>query len=130
MPMPAYMRRYSIRLLAFMALYAVTLVGGLSLMRGPAPPGTPVAFALALAAALPICGVFWAIYRLLVECDDEYERLLFAKQTLFATFVTLVGVTVWQFLNVFDVIATPVQWVGAIWFAMLGVGGAVVRRGA
>lgn len=124
MPMPAYMRRYSIRLLAFMALYAVTLVGGLSLMRGPAPPGTPVA------VALPICGVFWAIYRLLVECDDEYERLLFAKQTLFATFVTLVGVTVWQFLNVFDVIATPVQWVGAIWFAMLGVGGAVVRRGA
>ena len=130
MPMPTYMRRYTMRLLAFMALYAVTLIGGQSVMRGPNPPGSSVAVALALAAALPICGVFWAIYRLLVECDDEYERLLFAKQTLFATFATLTAVTVWQFLLVFDVLLTPVQWVAAIWFAMLGVGGAVVRRRA
>ena len=125
--MAGYMKRYTRRLVAFFALYMVTLVGGLTLMRSDTPPGTPVAVLLALAAALPICGVFWAIHRLILECDDEYQRLLFVQQTLFATFVTLAAVTVWQFLNVFDVIQAPVQWVGVIWFAMLGVGGCVVR---
>jgi hypothetical protein len=78
-------------------------------------------------SAFPIIGVFWTIFRLLVEADDEYQRLLFAKQALLATALTLSMVTVWQFLQVFDVVETGPQWMAVIWFAMLGVAGPIVR---
>ena len=40
---------------------------------------------------------------------------------------TLVIVTVWQFLQVYDVVATGPQWMGVIWFAMLGLAGPIAR---
>ncbi len=124
---PPAMRRYFWRLGGFMLAYMGTLVGALTLAR--AQPGLPVGAlaGLAVATALPICGMFWAIFRLLVETDDEYQRLLFAKQTLWATALTLVIVTLWQFLAVFGVVDQGPQWMAAIWFAMLGIGGAIVR---
>lgn len=125
--MPAYMKRYMFRLTGFMLAYVGVLIGGLSLARGNQHLPTSAAIALALLTALPICGVFWAIYRLLVETDDEYQRLLLTKQTLLATALMLVVVTIWQFLEVYDVLATGPQWVGAIWFAMLGLAAPVTR---
>jgi hypothetical protein len=50
-----------------------------------------------------------------------------AKQTLLATGITLTIVTVWQFLNVYDVVATGPQWMGVIWLAMLGIAAPIVR---
>lgn len=127
--MPAYMRRYTARLLIFMGSYVAILVGGLTFARGGDPAqGTLVA--LALLTAAPIIGVFWAIFRLLAECDDEYQRLLLVKQTLLATAITLAISTVWQFLVVYDVIDTGLQWIGAIWFAMFGIAAPIVRRKA
>jgi hypothetical protein len=125
--MPAYMRRYMVRVMIFMGAYVAVLVGSLSFARNGAEHGAGTLTALALMSALPIVGIFWAVFRLLVETDDEYQRLLFAKQTLWATALTLVIATVWQFLDVFDVVADGPQWIGAIWFAMLGLGGAIVR---
>lgn len=125
--MPAYMRRYLARLLLFMGSYICALVGNLSFANNGAAHGPATLTALALMTALPVIGVFWAVFRLLVEVDDEYQRLLFAKQTLWATALTLTITTVWQFLDTFDVVSEGPQWVGAIWFAMLGVGGAIVR---
>lgn len=121
-----YMRRYTVRILLFMASYAVILTSSLTFARGGEhSQGTLIG--LALITAFPIIGVFWAIFRLLVETDDEYQRLLFAKQTLLATAITLVIVTVWQFLQVYDVVTAGPQWMGAIWFAMLGVAGPIAR---
>lgn len=126
-PIPDYMRRYIIRVLLFMGCYVAVLTGSLTFARGGGDHAPAMLVGLALLSALSIIGVFWAIFRLLVETDDEYQRLLFAKQTLWATALTLVIATIWQFLEVFDVVATGPQWMGAIWFAMLGVGGAIVR---
>jgi hypothetical protein len=125
--LPPYMRRYTIRIVLFMAAYVLILIGGLRFARGGAEHAQVTLIGLAVISALPIIGVFWAVFRLLVEVDDEYQRLLFAKQTLLATGITLTIVTVWQFLNVYDVVATGPQWMGVIWFAMLGVSAPIVR---
>lgn len=121
-----YMRRYTIRVLLFMASYVIILTSSLTFARsGDHSQGTLIG--LALITAFPVIGVFWAIFRLLVETDDEYQRFLFAKQTLLATAITLVIVTVWQFLQVYDVVEAGPQWMGAIWFGMLGVAGPIAR---
>lgn len=125
--LPPYMRRYTIRVLLFMASYVVILTSSLTFARGNTEHSQATLIGLALISAFPIIGVFWAIFRLLVEIDDEYQRLLFAKQTLLATAITLVIVTVWQFLSVYEVVATGPEWMGAIWFAMLGVAGPIAR---
>jgi hypothetical protein len=125
--LPTYMRRYTIRVLLFMVSYVVILTSSLTFARGGAQHSQATLIGLALISAFPIIGVFWAIFRLLVEIDDEYQRLLFAKQTLLATAITLVIVTVWQFLAVYEVVATGPEWMGAIWFAMLGVAGPIAR---
>jgi len=122
-----YMRRYTIRIMLFMASYVVILTSSLAFARSGAPHSQATLIGLALITAFPIIGMFWAIFRLLVETDDEYQRLLFAKQTLLATAITLVIVTVWQFLQVYDVVATGPQWMGVIWFGALGIAGPVVR---
>jgi hypothetical protein len=111
----------------FMAVYILILTGGLTFARGGAEHGQATLIGLAIISALPIVGIFWTIFRLLVEIDDEYQRLLFAKQTLLATGITLTIVTVWQFLNVYDVLTTGPQWMGVIWLAMLGIAAPIVR---
>jgi len=125
--MPVYMKRYSIRLAIFMSLYIATLVGGMSWMNSDNPPGEPVAALLAILTALPILGIFWTIFRLLIEMDDEYQRLLMTKQIVVGTAMTLAIATIWQFLNAYDVLAQGPQWVGAIWLAMFGIAGGLVR---
>ena len=121
------MRRYTIRIMVFMAAYVIILTSSLFFARNGGLHSQATLIGLALITAFPIIGVFWAIFRLLVETDDEYQRLLFAKQTLLATAMTLVIVTVWQFLQVYDVVLTGPQWMGVIWFAALGIAGAIVR---
>lgn len=126
MSTPQYMQSYMKRLGFFMIAYMGILFGGLSYHRS-GDPAELISIVLALITALPICGVFWAIYRLLVECDDEYQRMLFVKQTLLATGATLAIATVWEFLKVYDALAAGPRWFGVIWFAMLGLAAPIVR---
>ncbi|MEE4201554.1 hypothetical protein [Erythrobacter sp.] len=123
MPMPKYMRAYTIRIVAFITAYMIVLFAGLTYARASDP--APIALViLALATALPIVGMF---FRLLVECDDEYQRQLFVKQVLLATGAMLAIVTVWQFLEVYDVVPAGPQWIGVLWLAMLGLAAPIVR---
>lgn len=122
-----YMRRYTIRIVLFVSSYVIILTSSLAFARGGSEHSQATLIGLALITAFPIIGMFWAIFRLLVETDDEYQRLLFTKQTLLATAATLVIVTVWQFLQVYDVVTTGPQWMGVIWLAMLGLAAPIVR---
>ncbi len=122
-----YMRRYTIRIVLFVSSYVIILTSSLAFARGGSEHSQATLIGLALITAFPIIGMFWAIFRLLVETDDEYQRLLFAKQNLLATAATLAIVTVWQFLQVYDVVTTGPQWMGVIWFAMLGIAAPIVR---
>lgn len=126
MSTPGYMKAYTWRIIGFMTAYVAILTAGLTLEKSY-ELSTSLRIALAFATALPICGVFWALFRVLVECDDEYQRFLLVKQVLAGTAATLVIVTIWNFLEVYDVVTTGPQWVGAIWLAMFGLAAPIVR---
>ncbi|HMI40266.1 MAG TPA: hypothetical protein VK485_03420 [Sphingomicrobium sp.] len=121
------MRRYTIRLIFCLVAYGLALV--LANMAYPAVRHiTPLAWGLAILPALPIVGVFVVIGRLIVETDDEYQRMLFVKQTLIATGLTLSIATVWQWLVNFDLASFPEGYgIAVLWFAMLGVAAIVAR---
>jgi hypothetical protein len=118
------MRRYLVRLFVLMSTYIAVLIGA-KLAFPHVPPHGALAYALALAPAVPLIGVFWAVFRLLVEEGDEYIRLLLVRQTLFATAFCLVVMTVWEWLQNFDLVAPGNGGFGAAfwWFVGLGLGG-------
>ncbi len=117
-------RRYLIRLFVLMTIYLVTLFVAVRLFRAGAVSGLP-AYGLAILPALPIIGVFWAVMRLLIEEPDEFIRLLHVRQTLIATGFCLTVMTIWEFLQNFDLVPPGNGGFGAafFWFLGLGVGG-------
>ena len=117
-------RRYVVRLAVLMGLYFILLVGAIRLFRQDPPEGM-LAYVVAIAPALPVIGVFWAVMRLIVEETDEFIRLLHVRQFMVATGFCLTVVTVWQFLQNFDLAPPGNEGFGALffWFLGLGVGG-------
>lgn len=117
------MRRYVIRIAVLMTAYIVLLFASNYLFRHNHPAGV-FAYALAIAPALPIVGVFWAVMRLLVEEPDEFVRMLLVRQSLIATGFCLTIVTIWEFLQNFDLVPPGNGGFGAafFWFIGLGVG--------
>ena len=131
MPMTPYMRRYTFRILGFGLAYSGALVGSILWMKSANAPTGALAYVAAVIPALFVVGMIWAVFRLLVECDDEYQRLLFAKQTLLATGLTLSLATVWGFLENFELATDlPGYHVTIVWFVMVGLSGWIVRRKA
>jgi hypothetical protein len=123
-------KRYAWRVAGFMAAYVVTLIAVIYLFRSRPPTGA-LAYAAAALPALPIIGVFWAIGRLLVEEEDEYQRMLLVKQTLLGTALTLALATIFQFLEGFALVTRPRELgVAVLWFAMWGISAAIVRMRA
>ena len=116
-------RRYVVRLIVLMSFYLISLFVAVKLFRAGAVHGIP-AYALAILPALPIIGVFWAVMRLLIEEPDEFIRLLHVCQSLVATGFCLTVMTVWEFLQNFDLVPPGNGGFGAafFWFVGLGVG--------
>lgn len=116
-------RSYLIRLFVLMTIYMVTLLVAVTTFKAGAISGVP-AYALAVAPALPIIGVFWAVMRLLVEEPDEFIRMLHVRQSLVATGFCLTVMTIWEFLQNFDLVPPGNGGFGAafFWFMGLGVG--------
>lgn len=116
-------RLYLIRLTVLMTLYVVILLAAVTIFRANAVSGL-AAYALAVAPALPIIGVFWAVMRFLIEETDEFIRMLLVRQTLFATGFCLTIMTVWEFLQNFELVPQGNGGFGAafFWFMGLGVG--------
>ena len=116
-------RNYLIRLFVMMSIYIITLLIAVTVFKSHKLSGIP-AFALAIAPALPIIGVFWAVMRLLVEEPDEFIRMLHVRQSLVATGFCLTVMTIWEFLQNFDLVPLGNGGFGAafFWFMGLGVG--------
>ncbi len=117
------MKRYVIRLAVLMTIYIVTLFTAVWTFKHTHISGV-AAYALAVLPALPIIGVFWAVMRLLVEEPDEFIRMLQVRQSLVATGFCLTIMTVWEFLQIFDLAPHANGGFGAafFWFMGLGVG--------
>jgi hypothetical protein len=123
------MRRYMKRLMAFMLIYTFVIFLAGYVFRHHPPHGV-AAVALAILPALPIVGVVWTVFRLLVEESDEYMRMLFIRQVLFATGFCLTVMTVWEFLQNYDVVSNDTHGFGAtfVWFTGLGIGAVINAR--
>ncbi|HVH37184.1 MAG TPA: hypothetical protein VM757_01175 [Sphingomicrobium sp.] len=122
------LQRYLKRLFVLMVFYLIALFAAVRLFRADAVSGVP-AYALAITPALPIIGVFWAVMRFLIEEQDEFIRMLQVRQCLFATGFCLTVMTVWEFLQNFDLVPPGNGGFGAafFWFVGLGLGGAYNR---
>jgi len=120
------MRRYLKRLTICMTIYVAAIFAVGWLFRH-APPSGALAWGAAVLPALPILGTFWTIFRLLEEETDEYIRHMLVRQSLFATAFCLSIMTVWEFLQNYDVVPSGTHGFGAafLWFVGLGVGGMV-----
>lgn len=118
------LKRYVIRLVVLMSVYLVTLFVAVKAFRADAISG-PLAYGLAVIPALPIIGVFWAVMRFLIEEPDEFIRMLLVRQCLFATGFCLTIMTIWEFLQNFDLVPPGNGGFGAafFWFIGLGFGG-------
>lgn len=119
------MQRYLRRLGGFMVVY-VALIFAVGTVFRTVPPTGVLAWGLAVLPALPILGVFWTTGRLLTEETDEYMRQLLVRQSMFATAFCLSVMTVWEFLQNFEVVPPGNGGFGAafFWFVGLGLGGA------
>ena len=122
------MRRYLIRLAVLMTIYMAFIFLAGYLFRHNPPTGV-AAYALAVLPALPIIGVVWTILRLIIEETDEYLRLLYVKDNLFATGFCLTVMTVWEFLKNYDLVSQDSHGFGAtfVWFVGLGIGAIYFR---
>lgn len=115
------MKRYVIRLAVLMSFYVAALLAAVWVFRHTHIAGLP-AYALAVLPALPIIGVFWAVMRLLVEEPDEFIRMLQVRQSLVATGFCLTVMTIWEFLQNFDLVAPGNGGFGAAFFWFMGLG--------
>jgi hypothetical protein len=117
------MKRYTKRLAVCLAFYIVLIFGVGYIFRIDPPLGA-AAWVLASLPALPILGVFWTIFRLLAEESDEYMRHRLIRQVLFATSFCLCIMTVWEFLQNYDVVSPGTGGFGTafFWFVGLGLG--------
>lgn len=123
------MQRYVRRLLVCMVLYTA-LIFVVGFLFRLAPPSGALAYGAAVLPALPILGVFWTIYRLLAEESDEFMRMMLVRQTLFATGFCLSIMTIWEFLQNYDVLPTGTGGFGTafVWFVGLGIGAVINTR--
>jgi hypothetical protein len=122
------LRRYVVRLFVLMSFYLITLFVAVKAFRAGIVSGVP-AYALAILPALPVIGVLWAVMRLLVEEPDEFIRLIHVRQCLVATGFCLTVMTIWEFLQNFELVPPGIGGFGAAFFWFIGLGvGAVYNR--
>ena len=116
-------RRYTVRVLAAMAAYIVTLFAAEILIDQRGLEG-PLAWVIALLPGLCVASVFWAIGRLLIEEKDEYLRALTVRQMLVATGLAMVVATIYGFLENYGLVPhVAAFYVAILFFFGLGVGG-------
>jgi hypothetical protein len=121
-------RSYLIRLFVLMTIYIIALFAAVTAFKSHAVSGI-AAYALAVLPALPIIGVFWAVMRLLVDEPDEFIRMMHVRQSLVATGFCLTVMTIWEFLQNFDLVPQGNGGFGAAFFWFMGLGvGALYNR--
>jgi undecaprenyl pyrophosphate phosphatase UppP len=79
-------------------------------------------YAVAVAPALFILGVIWAMGMYLVEETDEYIRMRLVRAMMVATGITLAIASVWGFLEqLADLVHVPAYYGFVIWCGAMGL---------
>ena len=83
----------------------------------------PIAAICAALPGLAFAGMFWFFAALIVEEKDEFFRLLYVRQGLIATGITLTAAAVWGFLERYFIVEhLEAFWWPTIWCFGLGIG--------
>ncbi len=121
-------RTYRRRALLAAGTYMLTLTAAIGL-RDQLHPGGVLAYAVAIAPAIPLIGMLIAIGVYLREEPDEFLRAVQAEGCLWATGGTLAIATVWGFLEMFKLVPHVEAWAAfPIWCLLLGPGQIIARR--
>jgi len=120
-------KRYRRRVIGLSLLYAGLLIGAVYLFKHHLVTGA-LAWIVAILPALAIVAIFAAIGVSIVEEQDEYQRMLLIRQTLYASGFTLSISTVWGFLESFGMVGhVPAYHAAILWFLGLGIGTVINR---
>ena len=121
-------RNYTRRFMAAMSVYVFTLLGAVSALKYLKPTGV-LAYALAIAPALPLIAAIGVIGLYLREETDEFQRAIQTEAALWATGAMLAIATVWGFLEMFGLVPHIDSWCAfPIWSVLLGPGQLLARR--
>jgi hypothetical protein len=113
------------RILWLLLVYAVVLPP-LVWLRATQHVGGGVLLAMAIAASLPVLGIFASWGRYVSDERDEYHRSLTLGRIAIATNVTMGAAVVWGFLQAFGVMPLiETYWVPFVWVIMQGMFGCV-----
>ncbi len=121
-------RRYQRRVMVAVSIYVVGLVAAIGAHVQLHPTGG-LAYAIALAPALPVVAVIAIMGLYMREETDEFQRTIHAEGALWATGGLLSAATVWGFLEMFGLAPhLEVWWAFPVWAVMFGVGQIIARR--
>lgn len=113
--------RYNRRGLIWAFAYVAALFFAISINDWLKPEG-PLLWTIAVLPALPIVYFVWALYRYLIEENDEYLKMRYIGQALFGLGILLIVATVWGFLESFKVVPHVESWmVVPVWAIGLGL---------
>jgi len=121
-------RRYNRRFMTAMSLYVLVTILVAFSFKQFALTG-PLAYALAIAPALPLIGAIAAIGLYLREEPDEFERSIQGEAALWATGCMLSIASVWGFLEMFELVPHIASWAAfPLWSVCLAPGQLLARR--
>lgn len=118
-------RAHTRRTLWLLLVYAVILPP-LVWLRAHRQVSDVTALLMAIAASLPVLGLFASWGRYLSDERDEYHQALTLKRIAIATNATMGAAVVWGFLQAFGVMPLiEAYWVPFVWVVIQGVFGCV-----
>lgn len=109
-PTRAPQRRYVARFLPAMMVYTIVFLAALNYAQSAHPRGV-LAWAVALAPAVPLLFAIRAVGLLVKEEDDEYTRAQTVSSYIWATNFTLTVCTIWGFLALFRLVPHLDLWI-------------------
>ena len=116
-------RAHTRRILWLLLAYFIVLPP-LVWLRAHRDIGPTLSVVMAIAASIPLLGVFASWGRYLSDERDEYHQALTLRRNAVATNVTMGAAIVWGFLQVFGAMPlVETYWVPFVWIVMQGMFG-------
>ena len=125
-------RAHTRRILWLLLTYVIVLPP-LVWLHAHRPIGPTLSVLMAIAASIPLLGIFASWGRYLSDERDEYHQALALRRIAIATNATMGAAIVWGFLQAFGVMPLiEAYWVPFVWVVLQGVAGCVAAfsRGA
>jgi hypothetical protein len=121
-------RRYMIRFLLPMLAYTVVLIPAITYFQDSKPTGV-IAWAVAIAPAIPLLFAIRAIMLYYKEEDDEFLKAMAVQSHLLATGFTMAICTTYGFLDMFGLVPHAPLWeVFPLWAVCLVPAQFIVQR--